>query len=139
MLYFCEFDNKRIGDYDVILHTSEDEMKKILAHFDISWAVPDCFPEEYNKFKIDLYMFFINSRAHKIVPVWNINYVYGHLYNGYGPVGEDLPDFSLDLDNYSFILLTSWEEEEIRREKIDIKDWIDRTRIFPNGERRSRQ
>ena len=137
MLYFCEFDNTRIGDYDVILHASEDEMKKILDHFDMSWAVPDCFPAERNKFKTDLYMFFINSKTHEIVPVWNINYAYGHMYNGYGPVGEDLPDFSLDLDEYSFNLLTSFEEEEIRKENIDIKDWPDRTRIFPYGKRGS--
>ncbi len=137
MLYFCEFDNTRIGDYDVILHASEDEMKKILDHFDMSWAVPDCFPAERNKFKTDLYMFFINSKTHEIVPVWNINYSYGHMYNGFGPVGEDLPDFSLDLDEYSFNPITSFEKEEIRKENIDIKDWPDRTRIFPYGKRGS--
>ena len=139
MLYFCEFDNKRIGDYDVILHASEDEMKKILDHFDMSSAVPDCLPAEYNKFKTDLYMFFLNSKKHEIVPVWSFNYIYGHMYGGYGPVGEDLPDFSFDLDDCSFSMLTPWEEEKIRRDKIDIKDWMDRTRIFPNGKRRSRQ
>ena len=137
MLYFCEFNNTRIGDYDVILQASEDEMKKILDHFDMSWAVPDCLPAEYNKFKTDLYMFFINSKTHKIVPVWNINYAYGHLYNGYGPVGEDLPDFSLNLDDYSFILFTPMEENEIQRNNLDIKDWPEKTRIFPYGKRRS--
>lgn len=139
MLYFCEFDNTRIGDYDVVLHASEDEMKKILDHFDMSWAVPDCFPAECNKFKIDLSMFFINSKQHEIVPVWAINYVYGHLYGGYGPVGEDLPEFSLILDDYTFSIFTPWEEEKIKRDKIDIQDWLERTRIFPYGKRRTRQ
>ena len=137
MLYFCEFDNTRIGDYDVILHASEDEMKKILDHFDMSWAVPDCLPAEYNKFKTDLYLFFINSKTHEIVPVWNINYVYGRQYNGYGPVGEDLLDFSLNPDDYSFILFVPMEESEIQRNNLDIKDWPERTRIFPYGKRRS--
>ena len=137
MLYFCECDNTRIGDYDVILHASEDEMKKILDHFDMSWAVPDCFPAEYNKFKTDLYMFFINSKEREIVPVWSVNYAYGHMYNGYGPVGEDLPDFSLNLDDYSFILFTPMEENEIQRKKLVIKDWPERTRIFPYGKRRA--
>ena len=137
MLYFCEFDNTRIGDYDVILHASEDEMKKILDHFDMSWAVPDCLPAEYNKFKTDLYMFFINSKEREIVPVWSVNYAYGHMYNGYGPVGEDLPDFSLNLDDYSFILFTPMEENEIQRKKLVIKDWPERTRIFPYGKRRA--
>jgi hypothetical protein len=52
-------------------------------------------------------------------------------------IREDLPDFSLDLDEYSFNPITSFEKEEIRKENIDIKDWPDRTRIFPYGKRGS--
>ena len=138
MLYFCEFDNKRIGDYDVILHADKDEMEKILSHFGTGWAVPDCFPAEYNKFKQDLYMFFINSIEHEITPVWSVNYVYGHLYNGDGPVGSDLPDFSLNLDEYIFTDFTLMEKDEMQRKNIDAKDWPDIRRVFPDGKRRIR-
>ncbi len=138
MLYFCKFDNPNIGNYDVILHASEDEMTRILEHFGVPWAVPDCFPAEYNKFKTDLYMFFIDSGEHEIVPVWSFNYAYGHQYNGYGPVGEDLPDFTLDLDEYLFISLTPMEERKIREENLGMNEWPDRTRIFPCGKKRHR-
>ena len=136
MLYFYEFDNKRIGDYDVILHATEDEMKKILDHFDVQWAVPDCLPAEYNKMKTDLYLYFINSGKHEIVPVWSINYAYGHLYNGDGPVGEELPDFSMDLGEYSFTPFTPMEEEKMLKENLDRNEWPGRTRVFPLGKRR---
>jgi len=100
-------------------------------------VVPECLPADHNILKTDLYLFFINSKTHEIVPLWSINYAYGHMYSGAGPVGEELPDFSFDITDYSFKTFTPLKKEKIKRQNLDIKDWAERTRIFPNGKKRA--
>ena len=134
MKLFCEFDNRQFGSYDVILHASEPEMKAILAHFGKPDAVPDILPARWSKTHEDLYLFFIDSKAHVITPVWSFNYAYGHLYYGPGPVGEILPDFTLNLSEYTFRRFTAVDEWEIKMGNLPRDRWPDKTPVVRGHE-----
>ena len=133
MKLFYEFDNRQFGSYDVILHASEPEMKAILAHFGKPDAVPDIIPARRSKTHEDLYLFFIDSKARVITPVWSLNYAYGHMYNGYGPVGEILPDFTLTLSEYTFRMFTVVDEWKIKEENLTRDQWPDTDRYGIKG------
>lgn len=135
MKLFCEFDNSAFGSYDVILHASENEMREILDHFGEPDAVPDLIPAKSSKTGEDLYLFFIDSKAREITPVWSFNYAYGRMYNGYGPVGSDLPDFELNLDDYSFRMFTPMEEKQISGKDLPRDEWPDRKPVFRGRDR----
>ncbi len=126
MKLFCEFDNHNFGTYDVILHASEAEMRVILDHFGEPDAIPDVIPAERCKYKEDLYLFLADSAEHVITPLWSVNYAYGHMYNGYGPVGADLPDFEMDLSRYSFRMFTPVDERQIKENGLPREEWPDR-------------
>ena len=130
MKLFSEFDNECFGGYDVILHASETDMREILAHFNQPDAVPDMIPAKWSKYKEDLYLFFINTLTNEITPMWSYNYAYGSLYNGYGPVGKDLPDFNLDLDSSTFRMFTPLEEMQIERNNTPRDQWPDKNPVF---------
>ncbi len=129
MKLFYEFENRQFGSYDVILHASEQDMKEILEHFGQTNAVPDILPARRSNNHEDLYLFFIDSKAHVITPVWSLNYAYGHMYYGPGPVGELLPDFTLDLSKYTFRMFTAVDERKITVGNLPRDQWPDKNPV----------
>ena len=129
MKLFFEFNNRQFGDYDIILHASEDDMKEILNHFEKADAVPDILSAKWSRHHEDLYLFFIDSKARIITPVWSFNYAYGHMYYE-SPVGEKLPDFSMDLNNYSFRMFSKVDEQHIERGNLPRDMWPDKHPVF---------
>lgn len=96
-MQFLEWNNKNVGDYNVFMIITKAEAQKIVDFFDNELAWSCSFPQNLGD---EEYYYFLNTELKTITPMPFLSFAFGGMYNGYPPYGEEIENFSFELDGY---------------------------------------
>ena len=94
---FLEWNNERVGNYNVFMITNKDEAQKIVQHFNTELALSCTFPPDLGELE---YYYFLNTEFKTITPMPDLTLAFGGMYNGYPPYGEEIDGFEFVLEEY---------------------------------------
>ena len=101
---FFEWNNQYVGDYDIFMLATKEEMLRIVGYFGTQQAQSCTFDPQADDAE---YYYFINSKEKSLTPMPRLSLAFGGMYNGYPPYGDEKPDFSFTLEDYRLLIYES--------------------------------
>lgn len=95
---FLEWNNKRVGNYDIFMITNKYEVQKIVQYFDSILALSCTYSSNLGE---EEYYYFLNTELKTITPMPDLTLAFGGMYNGYPPYGEEIKDIEFVVEEYS--------------------------------------
>ncbi len=92
-----KWNNRAVGDFDLFVFLSKDEMKELVTHYNTESAKSATFDDI-------VFYYLINSPNKTITPLPLLAFAFGGQYNDSLPFGDEIDGFILDLSKYKLKL-----------------------------------
>lgn len=97
-MHFFEWKNKNVGDFDIFAVLCKSETNALVYYYNTKQAEGVSFSDD------DKYFYFLNKEKKIITPMPNLSLAFGGQYNDCAPYGDEIANFSFNMEEYSLVL-----------------------------------